>query len=372
MKYYLKAYKITLQTEGPVFVGSGKELSKKEYMFMPGHKIGVIDIAKLYQVVKKHRLQSKFEEYMVMDSRTDLGQWLKQNRIEIKEITPCMRYVLDNGDTVLQKGNRTQIMECIKDAYGLPYIPGSSIKGMLRTILLANELMEKPEYFKEEIGLLKNNYPFAEKNRNTYLQRNIKQIEARAFCTLNKKDTKPTDAVNDILSGFIVGDSDVLSMEDIVLCQKVERHVDGTEKTLNLLRECIKPDREITFQVSIDESTCGVTIDQVLDAISRFNDCYYACFLSSFKEVESIQEDTVYLGGGCGFVSKTVGYPIFGKREGIAFAQKVFEQTHVPREHKHYKDRELGVSPHILKCTKYNGRTLQMGLCKIKAIKALS
>ena len=34
-----------------------------------------------------------------------------------------------------------QIISFIKDAYGKPYIPGSSIKGMLRTILLCYDIL---------------------------------------------------------------------------------------------------------------------------------------------------------------------------------------------------------------------------------------
>lgn len=33
MKSYLKSYRMKLTAVGPVFVGSGRELSKKEYMF---------------------------------------------------------------------------------------------------------------------------------------------------------------------------------------------------------------------------------------------------------------------------------------------------------------------------------------------------
>lgn len=61
----------------------------------------------------------------------------------------------------------------------------------------------------------------------------------KGFCTL--KHTDKEDVEFDNMSGIIVGDSEPLSREDIVLCQKWEQHVDGSYKTLNLLRECIKP-----------------------------------------------------------------------------------------------------------------------------------
>ena len=50
----------------------------------------------------------------------------------------------------------------------------------------------------------------------------------------------------------------------------------------------------------------------------------------------------------------------------------VFKNTNVSKDHKHYKDFEYGVSPHILKCTKYNGQVLQMGLCKVSSVEKIS
>ena len=35
------------------------------------------------------------------------------------------------------------------------------------------------------------------------------------------------------------------------------------------------------------------------------------------------------------------------------------------KTHKHNKDNHLGVSPHMLKCTEYQGRRVQMGMCRL-------
>lgn len=371
MNTYLEAYRVSLKTKGPVFVGSGREFSKKEYLFLKNHRIGIVDINRLYQVVKSHKREQDFEKYMLSDARMNLGKWLETQRIGEKEVLPCLKYTLDSGDTVLQRGTGVTIMECVKDAYGCPYIPGSSIKGMLRTVLLAGELLQSQEACRDAVRLLG---PASQekKNRNIYLLREAKQIEARAFRTLNRDPKHPTDAVNDVMSGFVVSDSGALDKKDIVLCQRLERHVDATEKRLNILRECVRPDTDITFTLTVDREICGITADQLMEAVQAFDECYNDCFISSFRGIDRLSGDLVYLGGGSGFVSKTVVYPAFGKERGIAFAQRVFENTRVPREHKHYRDGELGASPHILKCTSYEGRTLQMGLCRLEKLERLN
>lgn len=78
-----------------------------------------------------------------------------------------------------------------------------------------------------------------------------------------------------------------------------------------------------------------------------------------------IRSNTVFFGGGSGFVSKTVVYPMFGEREGIEITKDIFDRTGVPQDHKHYKDTRMRVSPHILKCTRYQGKEYMMGQCEI-------
>ncbi len=370
MKRILKAYRVRLETVGPVYVGSGKELTKKEYLFLPGNKVGILDTVKLYQFMKKRNLQAAFEDYVVNDFRQDMGQWLRQNHIDVKEITPCIKYVLDIGDTALQRGTKISIMSNMKDTYGLPFIPGSTIKGMLRTILLADDIINQTDKYHTDIRQLESGIDIPVKSRNSYLQKDARKIEADAFRLLQREGTKPTDAVNDILSGVIIGDSAPVGIEQIILCQRLEKHVDGTNKTLNMLRECIRPGTTIEFMLTIDESVCKLTIEDIKQAIKDFNRCYNDCFLSAYPDTALLKDDNVFIGGGVGFVSKTVVYPIFGKSRGIKATQTIFENTKVPRIHKHNKDTQLGVSPHILKCTKYQGRILQMGLCKVVSVEA--
>ena len=55
MSQYLKSYQVELRTVGPVFIGSGKEISKKEYIFLENKRIGILDIERLYFYLVKKR-----------------------------------------------------------------------------------------------------------------------------------------------------------------------------------------------------------------------------------------------------------------------------------------------------------------------------
>ena len=66
MGQYQKSYQVTMHTVGPVFVGSGKEIIKKEYIFMNGRKaVGIPDIQCLYMALMKSKKATAFEEYLL-------------------------------------------------------------------------------------------------------------------------------------------------------------------------------------------------------------------------------------------------------------------------------------------------------------------
>lgn len=357
----LKTYHLELKVEGPVFIGSGSEIQKKEYLFLNKSTVGVADSVKLYQLAKKMHLERDFEKFMVQDTREDLKHWSIRNHVSQNELKKCMRYMVDAGDIQWNRG-KMQIMSCMSDPYGNPYVPGSSLKGMLRTILLNADIIKNHHKYKFDMDQIQKELRGPRKSKNI-LSRNIVAIEKKAF-TLNQMIDEEKVEI-DKMSGIIISDSEPLSRDDIILCQKWERHVDGTYKTLNLLRECIKPGTIIKSTLTIDETVSNLKIEDILEAVTLFYEQYYKVFQSKFRGSDWKNPHTVFLGGGSGFVSKTVVYSLFGEKQGIEIVKDIFDKTKVPENHKHYKDTRLGVSPHILKCTRYKGKEHMMGQCQI-------
>lgn len=362
MKQMYENYDVQLAVRGPVFIGSSHEIQKKEYTFLPGRKIGITDAIKLYMLMKEKGLAEEFEEYLLSNSTEELGSWCRRQRIESKEISSCVKYTLERGD--LDFGKQVHIMECIKDSYGRPYIPGSSLKGMFRTILLSNEIISHSRYYsKERDETAQYLYSHPREKGKKLLSKNAKNLEMKAFHTLDRPGTKWRDAVNDCMSGFIVSDSEPLTTDDLILCQKIDRHTNGREKKLNMVRECIKPGTVIHFSLTIERDKCSFSADVLRKTVEIFAKQYEDNFLKSYPGVEHLKKNTVFLGGGSGFVSKTIIYPLYGHREGVRVTQKIFENT--PFAKKHRQDVRLGVSPHVLKCTRYQGKYYQMGQCEI-------
>lgn len=366
MRDYLKEYEVELETVGPLFIGSGRELNKKEYLLVNG-KIMVMDIAKLFQFMSEKGLLEEFEAFFLDNSKKDLFWFFKRNGVDFDEIADCIRYKIKQSDTSLERGTTATVMEFVKDPYGLPYIPGSSIKGMLRTALLADDIATHKDMYEAEKAKLNAAVQKGGK-RNSLLRKETKNLETISFNKLGRNEKRKADAVNDVLSGLIISDSKPLEINDMVLCQRVEYHVDGLEKNLNVLRECIKPSTKVYFKLTIDSSVCPYNEEDIVSAINNFSAIYNDSFRTRFSGVAPGSSDSVYLGGGAGFVSKTVVYPLFGQQEGVDMTVDIFDATNVPRVHNHRFDKEDGVSPHVLKMTRYEGKLYQMGECRWKFI----
>jgi len=85
MRSVLKTCQLELKVKGPVFVGSGYEIQKKEYI-LQGHKAGVVNPQKLFMLAKKKHLEAELERFMVKDTREDLKHWVMRNRISTDEM----------------------------------------------------------------------------------------------------------------------------------------------------------------------------------------------------------------------------------------------------------------------------------------------
>ena len=71
--------------------------------------------------LKKLHLQNDFERFMIDDTREDLKHWCFRNHVSQNDLKNCMKYVENVGDRSEEKG-KLQVMTCITDPYGNPYI----------------------------------------------------------------------------------------------------------------------------------------------------------------------------------------------------------------------------------------------------------
>ena len=175
-----------------------------------------------------------------------------------------------------------------------------------------------------------------------------------------------------MMSGFRVGDSRPLNAKDLILCQKIDLTINGQENRLPILRECLRPGTQVTFDLSLADSF-PFSPAQLIQAAERCHREYVQCFAKAFP-LNRVQggDGIAYLGGGAGYASKTATYPLLGAN-GVATVGRILNATlsyKQKQQHKHDQDARKGVSPHMLKCARYGGKLYEMGACSI-AIKEI-
>lgn len=363
---YLKKYTIVLTAIAPVFIGAGASIEKKEYVFDSSRKkVKIPHLHKMFLGLERVGRLKQYEEYM-LEGRDDLIRFFSRAGISESTYSVWMKYELDAGDAVFEDRSKKEIQLFTKDAMGLPYIPGSSLKGALRTAIL-NQYIFENESSRVRFEKILNDGDMSNK-RNRLLAYEANTIEKDAFAKINRYSEKPRDILNDWMAAVKVSDSKPLKFSDLVLCQKLDMNIKGEIKHMPILRECLKPGTIIEFTLTLDDSLYKVSKEEILLAIKNSYQHQYDVFMKVFKVRMEPLQSNIFLGGGSGYVSKTSTYSILQHPRGVKMVSQIIDGTlgyKAKEQHKHFRDVSLGVSPHVFKMTKYSGKSYAMGLCQV-------
>ena len=372
---YLEQHCIKVRALSPVFLGVGESLTKKEYLFIPNsRRIQFIDLKKFSALLESKKQTSAYENF-VLGRERDLYRWMVSRNFTQKEIRSVQSYCIDAGNTLdrqSETGSRTKgIQLFIKDPEKRPYIPGSSLKGAIRTAILASMLTDKNNDTRLEI------FQRALEKKRKNFKREANDLENEMLNTLKYYNRQgrvvsANDADTSVMKGIQISDGSPLNQNCLTLCEKIDIDTKGNEKRPNIFRECIRPgtvsEHLLTLNTQILAES-NLNVSAILNAIRCFSRIQNEFFYSKFPK---LSEDDVspsdgcelYLGGGSGFVSKTLLYPMFHEKA-LELTAEIM-QSHFPKQHHHERDVSLGVSPHMEKYTQYDGKFYRMGRCEIK------
>jgi CRISPR type III-A-associated RAMP protein Csm5 len=154
---------ITLQTLTPLHIGSGKEyMGNFEFVyFAKENKIAVIDDEKVFSIIGKENLE---EWVKLIDKKGDLFKFIKDLKPDIQLKDIANKTIGIAGKPPTQQQN---IKQFIQSATEGAYIPGSSLKGAIRTVILNDLIKTKPEFASQKRNLgfeSKNGYGFRYKD----------------------------------------------------------------------------------------------------------------------------------------------------------------------------------------------------------------
>ncbi len=349
----IKNYELKLTAVGPVFIGSNTSYGKKEYISCRNGTVCIINADVLVEWAAKSGRMDAFENFMLCEPGRNLLNFFEGLRTDPNNIKGLMLYKVDSGAALL--GDRTaEIKAFIKNPSGAPYIPGSSLKGALRTVILTKMLREKRGTLPAlQVG----------ERDAAFL------TETMLLNTLNRHRNK-TNALNSIMSAISISDSESISPEHLTLNRKTDISKDGFKNQLTTIRETLRPGTETKMVLSVKPEAGNLDAEFIADAIKEFYPWYSAVYMSKFKGLPPLQEkdtqNAIFLGGGCGYFAKNIVYPYMEYSEAVRNVSQVMARKF--SQHRHERDVGIGISPHMAKYTDtvVNGRSVLMpfGLCR--------
>ena len=146
--------KLYLKTLTPVHIGTGKEVEKFEYI-IKNNQFCRINFSKLSELLFD-KFPEKFSEWInKISSEENVTNELNIDNIK-RQISGNTKIDLEINKSIQYKLNsngkpNNKVRECIKSGSNELFIPGSSIKGSIRTAFLSNALTRTDESFKSKL-----------------------------------------------------------------------------------------------------------------------------------------------------------------------------------------------------------------------------
>lgn len=306
-------YKITLRTLGPVHIGSGVTLTKAEYIAYDSGKIDFINSRNLIHFLREKGLLNDYLNYMKYTKTDDvnLKEYLESKNIDQLDWVQFKDYhvptLRDKEETV------GTIDKFISDGRGNIYIPGSSLKGALRSVLTNHISDEEKE--------------------------------------------------NEILRKIRVIDSEPLDTKRMLTVYR-KYDVGEAENVISNFKECIKPNQRIEMELLIEDNV--IELEEIQARIKKYYRNLYDKHIAKFERtkagaryfkigyvtrpLEVVKDNQViFLGGGVGFASKTYYYQHYDEKEAKELAFEVLKK-HAADDYEQEEPLPITV-PKVLKAT---------------------
>jgi CRISPR-associated protein Csm5 len=325
-----KQYQIKITSITPVCIGDGQKLSPfSDYKLKDG-KLIYLNQETIQQILKtRPNLIEDFVKVIITGrdntgSKFDIESFF-YNRAKV-DLTSITLKTIDS--TAVPKGN-TNLYTIIKNAGVHPYIPGSSLKGAIKTALLYIWLQDKNNHWcKDYLKLCdKNSTGNLPKKEEDNLPNGKKALEEELNNKFNSFE-------------FAVSDSDLLPDDSIKAINTERLHLKGGKFTIPQTWEAIKENSSATLSLSSikmgkDELLNWTQICKVINLFSKnsndieweiFDNCsgennklndrkptFYKFYKKLEDNINKADETTCYLrlGSGKGYYFNSIGLALY-------------------------------------------------------------
>lgn len=377
---------MTLRIVSPTTVADSRVLSPQEYIYdNHSRMLYVLNDTQWVCYLQKKGLLRDFENKCVKPELIEipLYEWLEEKLhrrgFDVEsELGTAVKYKIPaESKPTKEKGNRlNQVVLCMRLCDGRVYIPGSTIKGVIRTAILF-KLLEEHDVLRQkwyrEIRECIRSYQRNKKQLEEELKSKLFNIEKQLVGTLNFGDHKANDVLRDAMRGIRCSDAMPQGTISTRVVQKIDFKLkEGAYNTLPIYKEMIEPGATFSFTITLEPSmTKTIGIERVEDIIEclqywfdkvtgTLSEYFQDTYLDLFKEY---YKANCMIGGNTNFLYKVIFLAFTDDEEegeAMPLVKRVLDRFYG----KHLTDNII--SPRTLKGTSMNGTFYMTGEAKIQ------
>lgn len=296
MRTEYRTFQFNLLAMAPIHIGNGEKYTSREFIYENGY-FYFPDMGKFYNRMVEKGYDQKFEWFLQETKpsarNNRLISFLLDNRISDRDFGGYRiketGFETEKNNIDSKLGTINEVSKFMRDAFGNPYIPGSSLKGAIRTILMNTN----PDW----------------NNKNVVKDKK----ENKSLIPWGAKKGQNYD---DLFNAIRVSDSKPFSNESLILVQKWDCSAKTSlAKPLPLYREALTPGKIINFKITTTTKEAGELIEKLGEKAFEFYNDYKIFFLKDFPEnkIQPNIQYPIYLGAGSGAWTKT----LFQQADGI-------------------------------------------------------
>lgn len=375
MKEFMQSAMVEMTCLSPVHIGNGKTLTAADYIFDRGI-LYIIQMPAFLRIVRQQGKIDAYKDWLLHGSTRQgyLLDWCKHNGL-FGKVDQFSKAYQTNIDLRVDKGILNYIHSCMRLADGQVYIPGSSIKGAIRTAI-TRYLLEKSQNKngKDSVQQAIVDFAYGKVREN---QLNGKFVELENTLVFEKSDKdKP---MYWLFSGIKVGDAIATEPVQTIFCKKIDVSENQVKQQLSshnlpLCRECLPAGTVLKFPLTIDKSVLDILeltdikdflelvqdytqneLNRQIDVLHQWHDQYL---------MGNEAEATIVLGGGPGFLSKTLIYELVSHPSiAVKLTEDLLNKKFKQRKR---KSNTSLLAPKTIKVTDTEQGKQIMGLCKLE------
>lgn len=281
----MKIWELEIETLSPLHIGwsSIERITPFDYLRF-GQYLYVVDQEKLARSLHEYGLLTDFVNFAKEKKKPTLSTFLDRHELNDESFAKkIMRY------RIKARVQPNEVLPFIKNAYGRPYIPGSSIKGALRTGVMYYILKHSGDNYRQKIlinfvqeALKKFEIDRRQRkvNREKFKKSFAQELERRIFQEYRLVEYhRKFDPHTDIFRVIKTDDSGDVDAETLKLMEVKVYSYASRERNFSIYVEGIPPRIKFRTKLRIDEelwlrferantrSRSGIPIELVRDAL---------------------------------------------------------------------------------------------------------